>query len=88
MEKMQTQEMIKEIQRAKKEESYQIEQIDDNTLNLEGDFVLEEKGLEGPENIDESSDSEAIVNLGLEEVENPGPKWENEKIQILGENDE
>ena len=82
--------MIKDIQKAKQEEYEQIEQIDENTLNLEGDFVLEEKGLEveDPENIDESSDSEVIANMEPEEAEGPGPKWENEKIQMLGEIDE
>ena len=67
---------------AKQEEK---EHVDD-TLNLEGDFEIEEKGLEAPENIGESSGSEAIVSLSKDEAH--GPKWENEKIESLNNEEE
>ena len=75
--------MIKEIQMAKQEEKQA--QVDD-TLNLEGDFEMEEKGLEAPENIDESSESEAIISLSKEEAH--GPKWDNEQVQMRNNDEE
>jgi hypothetical protein len=33
----------------------------DDTLNLDGDFAIEEKGLEAPENIKESSNSGEVI---------------------------
>jgi hypothetical protein len=69
--------MIKEIQMAKLEEKQQI----DDTLNLDGDFEIEEKGLEAPEDIGDSSESEAIVTLNKSKDEAHGPKWDNEKIE-------
>lgn len=58
----------------------------DDTLNLQGDFELDEKALEAPENIGESSESEAIISLSKDEAH--GPKWDNEPVQMRNDEEE
>ena len=48
---------------------------------------MDEKGLDGPENIGESSgESEAIISLSKDEAH--GPKWENEQVQMRNNEEE